>query len=191
MGSIDNPLQPLSHRARPPRRRFVARSVDADIKHLRRRSSAPAHHKGTAFVEIYQNCNIFNDGAFDYSTDARSAKTACSYLEHGKPMIFGKDRDKGIRLNGLKPEVVSSAERRHRGRPARPRRDGRGPDLAYMLTRMCYPEFPVPVGVLRRIDRPTHDQLVVGQIDDAITRQGDGDLNKLLLSAARPGPSSG
>ena len=104
-------------------------------------------------------------------------------LEHGKPMIFGKDRDKGIRLNGLHPEVVTLGE------------DGvteadllvhdeeaEDPYLAYMLSRMWWPQFPVPVGVLRRIQRPTHDQLMVGQIDDAVTRQGAGDLEKLLVS---------
>jgi 2-oxoglutarate/2-oxoacid ferredoxin oxidoreductase subunit beta len=104
-------------------------------------------------------------------------------LEHGKPMIFGKERDKGIRLNGLHPEVVQLGK------------DGvtevdllvhdeeaEDPYLAYMLSRMWWPDFPVPVGVLRRTQRPTHDQLLVGQIEDAVARQGVGDIEQLLVA---------
>ena len=104
-------------------------------------------------------------------------------LEHGKPMVFGKDRDKGIRLRGLRPEVVTLGE------------DGiteadllvhdetaEDPYLAFMLSRMFYPEFPVPVGVIRRVDRPTHDQLMTEQITNAVTQRGEGDLARLLNS---------
>src|SRR5439155_607266 len=106
LGSIDNPLRPLSI-AIGAEATFVARTVDVDINHLTeilRRASA---HKGTAFVEIYQNCKIFNDGVFEYATDKSIKADNSLYLQHGKPLIFGKDRSKGIRLHGLDPEVVT------------------------------------------------------------------------------------
>ena len=105
MGSLDRPIRPLSL-AIGAEASFVARTIDVDVKHLPTTLERAAAHKGTAFVEIYQNCNIFNDGAFEYATDKSIKSDNMLYLEHGKPLIFGKDRDKGIRLNGLDPEVV-------------------------------------------------------------------------------------
>jgi 2-oxoglutarate ferredoxin oxidoreductase subunit beta len=182
MGSLDNPFNPISV-ALGAEATFVARTLDSDRKHLQSVLRAAAEHPGTALIEIYQNCNIFNDGAYRDFTERDVREDRMLVLEHGKPMIFGKDRDKGIRLNGLRPEIVTIGQ------------DGvteadllvhdetaQDPYLAYMLSRMWWPDFPVPVGVLRRVDRPTHDQLMVGQIEDAITRQGAGDLNKLLRS---------
>src|SRR5439155_17526939 len=86
---------------------FVARTVDVDPNHLTSTLQRAAAHKGSAFVEIYQNCKIFNDGVFEYVTDKSTKADNALYLEHGKPMIFGKDRNKGIRLLGLDPEVVT------------------------------------------------------------------------------------
>src|SRR6266850_2397499 len=106
LGSIDNPLRPLSL-AIGAEATFVARTVDVDINHLTETLRRAAAHKGTAFIEIYQNCKIFNDGVFEYATDKSIKADNALYLEHGKPLIFGKDRNKGIRLNGLDPEVVS------------------------------------------------------------------------------------
>ncbi len=83
-----------------------------------------AEHRGTSFVEVYQNCNVFNDGAFDYATDRETKADTVVELEHGKPLIFGKNRDKGIRLNGMKPEIVELGKGISRGRPAVPRREG-------------------------------------------------------------------
>src|SRR5438105_493235 len=105
-GSIDNPLRPLSI-AIGAEATFVARTVDVDINHLTETLRRAAAHKGTAFVEIYQNCKIFNDLVFEYATDKSIKADNILYLEHGKPLIFGKDRNKGIRLHGLDPEVVS------------------------------------------------------------------------------------
>ena len=139
---------------------------------------------------MLQNCNIFNDGAYRDFTEREVREDRMLVLEHGKPMIYGKERDKGIRLNGLHPEIVEL------GKDGVTEADllvhdeeAEDPYLAYMLSRMWWPQFPVPVGVLRRVQRPTHDQLVVGQIDDAITKSGAGDLGK-LWSAARPGRST-
>src|SRR5262245_23140646 len=105
MGSVDAPLKPLTV-ALAAEASFVARSVDVDIKHLRTILERAAQHKGTAFVEVYQDCNVFNHGAFDYATSKESRPETTLYLEHGKPLVFGKNRDKGIRLNGTTPEVV-------------------------------------------------------------------------------------
>ena len=105
MGSIDNPLHPLSI-AIGCEGTFVARSVDTHIKHLGYVLQRAAEHKGTSFIEVYQNCVVFNDGAFDYATNRERKADTTIELEHGKPLIFGEDRDKGIRLNGMEPEVV-------------------------------------------------------------------------------------
>src|SRR4029079_9047047 len=106
MGVIDNPLHPLSI-AIGCEATFVARSIDVNIKHLSMILKRAAEHVGTSFVEVYQNCNVFNDGAFEYATGRDVKADATLELEHGKPLIFGKNRDRGIRLNGMQPEIVS------------------------------------------------------------------------------------
>src|SRR5579884_3298629 len=98
LGSIDTPLRPISL-ALGADATFVARTLDVDINHLTETLKRAAAHKGTAFVEVYQNCKIFNDGVFEYATDKSVKADHAVYLEHGKPLVFGKDRDKGIRLN--------------------------------------------------------------------------------------------
>ena len=105
MGAIDNPLHPLSI-ALGCEATFVARSIDTNIKHLSAILKRAAHHHGTSFVEVYQNCNVFNDKAWEYATSRKSKADTTLELEHGKPLIFGEDGNKGIRLNGLDPEVV-------------------------------------------------------------------------------------
>src|SRR3954462_8795886 len=109
MGVIDYPVNPLSL-AIASEATFVARSIDIDVKHLGTTVEAAAKHKGVSFLEVYQNCNIFNDGAFDYFAERSVRPDKVLYLEHGKPMIFGKDRNKGIRMNGALPEVVTIGE---------------------------------------------------------------------------------
>jgi 2-oxoglutarate ferredoxin oxidoreductase subunit beta len=181
-GTIDFPVQPLSI-ALAAEASFVARSVDTHTEHLQATLDKAGRHHGSVFTEVLQNCNIFNDGAYRDFTERDVRDDRMLVLEDGKPMIFGKDRDKGIRLNGLHPEIVTIGENGiteadllvHDETAA-------DPYLAYMLSRMWWPDYPVPVGVLRRVERPTHDQLMVGQIEDAITRQGQGDLAKLIAS---------
>jgi len=104
-GTVDNPIHPLSV-AIGCEATFVARTIDVNIKHLGYVLKRAAEHKGTAFIEVYQNCPVFNDGAFDYATNRDTKADTVIELEHGKPLVFGKDREKGIRLNGLNPEVV-------------------------------------------------------------------------------------
>ena len=122
MGVIDYPINPVSL-AIASEATFVARSLDIDVKHLGATVQAAAHHKGVSFLEVYQNCNIFNDHAFDYFAERGVRSDHMIYLEHDKPMVFGKERNKGIRMNGAHPEVVElgGEDRTHRKRPARPR----------------------------------------------------------------------
>ena len=104
-GSVDYPFNPISL-ALGAEASFVARSIDREPKHLQAMIKRAAEHKGTAFIEIFQNCNIFNDGAFELLTDKATKEDNILYLEHGKPMIFGKEKNKGIKLVGLNPEIV-------------------------------------------------------------------------------------
>ena len=104
-GTIDQPIVPLSV-AITAEATFVARSVDTHTEHLQETLNAAGYHRGSAFVEVLQNCNIFNDGAWRSFTDREVRDDRMLVLKHAQPMIFGKERDKGIRLNGLRPEVV-------------------------------------------------------------------------------------
>lgn len=182
MGVIDHPINPLSL-ALSSQATMVARSIDIDPKHLSATIERAAKHKGSALVEIYQNCNIFNDGAFKGFTEREVRDDRVLFLEHGKPMIFGKDKNKGIRLNGLKPEVVTIGE------------NGVTVDdilihdefaadqtLAHLIAGMQFPDFPVPMGVINCVERPTYEDLLEDQVERAIKTRGPGDLAKLLNS---------
>ncbi|HEV7396059.1 MAG TPA: 2-oxoacid:ferredoxin oxidoreductase subunit beta [Pyrinomonadaceae bacterium] len=182
MGTIDYPINPLSL-AIASEATFVARSIDIDVKHLGTVVEAAAKHKGISFIEVYQNCNIFNDHAFDYFAERSVRSDHVLYLEHGKPMIFGKDRNKGIRMSGAHPEVVNLGENGiteadllvHDVNLA-------DPSVAFMLARMEQPNFPQPVGIFRAVERSTYEDLLVDQIDAAIAKSGPGDLSKLINS---------
>lgn len=182
MGAIDNPIHPLSI-AIGCEGTFVARSIDVNIKHLGNVLKRAAEHRGTAFVEVYQNCNVFNDGAWKYATDKESKLDNVIELEHGKPLIFGKNRDKGIRLNGLDPEVVELGKGIteddllfHDERAAEP-------SLAYLLSRLRHEDgFPEPIGVFRAIDAPRYDEELNRQVDVAKEKKGEGDLEQLFNS---------
>ena len=180
-GTIDNPIMPLSV-AIAAEATFIARSVDTHTEHLQQTLEQAGRHRGSVFVEVLQNCNIFNDGAWRSFTDREVRDDRMLVLEHGRPMIFGKDRDKGIRLRGLRPEVVQLGGGITEADLLVHDETAEDPYLAFMLSRMFWPEFPVPVGVLRRIVRPTHDQLMADQITGAIAKQGAGDLRRLLNS---------
>jgi len=182
MGVIDYPVNPLSL-AIASEATFVGRSIDIDVKHLGSMVEAAARHKGVSFLEVYQNCNIFNDGAFDYFAERSVRQDKVLYLEHGKPMIFGKDRNKGIRMKGAHPEVITLGE------------NGiteadvlvhdiylQDPSVAFMLARMEQPDFPQPVGIFRAVERPSYEQMLVDQIETAISKSGPGSLEKLIYS---------
>src|SRR5438876_4585653 len=180
MGVIDYPVNPLSL-AIASEATFVARSIDIDVKHLGTMVEAAARHKGVSFLEVYQNCNIFNDGAFDYFAERSVRPDKVLYLEHGKPIIFGKNRNQGIRMNGAHPEVVTIGENRIT-------EDDllvhdiylKDPSVAFMLARMEQPDFPQPVGIFRAVERATYENMMMGQIDEAIAKSGSGSLEKLI-----------
>jgi 2-oxoglutarate ferredoxin oxidoreductase subunit beta len=182
MGTIDYPLNPLSV-AIASEATFVARSIDIDVKHLGGMVEAAARHKGISFLEVYQNCNIFNDKAFEYFTERSVRSDRVLYLEHGQPMIFGKEHNQGIRMNGAHPEVVRIGEN---GITA----DDilvhdiylKDPSVAFMLARMEQPSFPQPVGIFRAVERDTYEDLMAAQIETAINKQGAGQLEKLIYS---------
>ena len=179
MGAIDNPLRILSV-AIGCEATFVARTIDVNVKHLGMVLQRAAEHRGTSFVEIYQNCLVFNDGTFDYATDRDRKLDTTLELEHGKPLVFGKNRDKGIRLNGLEPEVVTlGAGITEKDLMVHDEKMNE-PSLAYLLSRMHFPEFPEPIGVFRAVDRPVYDQRVDAQIAEARRVQGPGDLDQLF-----------
>src|SRR5216110_228224 len=182
MGTIDYPINPLSL-AIASEATFVARSIDIDVKHLGTVVEAAARHKGVSFLEVYQNCNIFNDGAFDYFAERSVRQDKVLYLEDGKPMIFGKDRNKGIRMNGAHPEVVTIGENGITEADILVHDINlEDPSVAFMLARMEQPDFPQPVGVFRAVERPSYDQMLVNQIDTAIAKSGPGTLEKLIYS---------
>ena len=181
LGSIDNPLRPLSI-AIGAEATFVARTVDVDINHLTETLKRAAAHKGTAFIEIYQNCKIFNDGVFEYATDKSIKADNAIYLEHSKPLIFGKDRSKGIRLHGLDPEVVTVGNGIAADDLLIHDERAEEPSLAYLLSRMVYPRFPECLGVFRCVERPTYDDTLNKQIEDAVRAKGRGKLEELFAS---------
>ena len=178
MGSPDAPIRPISI-AVAAEATFAARAIDVDVKHLEYVLERAAKHVGTAFVEIYQNCNIFNDGAFTYATDKTTKSDTTLYLEHGKPLTFGKESAKGIRLHGLNPEVVDMKMTSpddlliHDEKAA-------NPSLAFLLSRMRYPDFPEPLGVFRAVEQERYGNLVRQQNEQAIAKLGRGDLQKLV-----------
>jgi len=181
MGSLETPLRPISV-AIAAEATFAARAIDVDVKHLEYVLERAAKHEGTAFVEIYQNCNIFNDGAFDYATDKQFKGDTTVYLEHGKPMIFGKKSEKGIRLNGETPQVVELKDVPADDLLLHDERAD-NPSHAFMLSRMRYPEVPEPLGVFRQVDRPVYGELVRGQVAEAVRVKGQGDLQKLITGS--------
>jgi 2-oxoglutarate ferredoxin oxidoreductase subunit beta len=179
LGAIDYPVNPLSV-ALGAEATFVARSLDIDQRHLQETLERAYRHKGTAFVEVYQNCNVFNDGAFMEFADKSVRQDRMLVLEHGKPMVFGKDRDKGIRLNGLTPEVVQLGDGITEADLMVHDETREEHALASILSRMHWPDYPEPLGVFRAIERPTYETLMEEQITSARSRMGEGDLAALF-----------
>jgi len=177
MGTIDVPLDPIRV-SLAAEATFVARSLDVDTAHLQYTLKRAVEHHGTSFVEVYQNCNIFNDGAFKGFTDREVRDDRVLYLEDGKPMRYGKEKQHGLRLDGFEIEKVEDA-----GEDAGilVHDEKADPALANILARIGYPEHPVPVGVFRAIERPTLEALMADQIELA-KGKGEGSLEALLNS---------
>lgn len=177
-GSIDHPFNPVLL-ALGAEGTFIARTMDRDPKHMQYvLHRAPQHH-GTSFVEVFQNCNIFNDGAFEQYTEKDTKDENCVFIEHGKPMLFAKGK-KGIRLNGFKPEVVSLEDGTHTVDDVLVY-DETNKELAFIVARLSeMPGFPTAFGVFLVEERPAYEDEMTGQITWAKQKFGDGDLEKLL-----------
>ncbi|MFE0962363.1 2-oxoacid:ferredoxin oxidoreductase subunit beta [Streptomyces fungicidicus] len=182
MGSLDAPFNPVSL-AIGAEASFVARTVDSDRKHLTEVLRQAADHPGTALVEIYQNCNIFNDGAFEVLKDRQQAEEAVIRLEHGEPVRFGVDGSKGVvrdRATGDLRVVTVTADNQadilvHDAHAT-------SPTTAFALSRLADPNtlHNTPIGVFRSVDRPVYDTLMTDQLDTALEQHGKGDLAALL-----------
>jgi 2-oxoglutarate ferredoxin oxidoreductase subunit beta len=178
-GTIDYPFNPV-RLALGAAGTFVARSMDRDPRHLQQTLLRAARHNGTAFIEIYQNCNVFNDGAFEILTEKETRGDNVLYLEHGKPLVFGKESDKGIRLNVFTPEVVSLKGGKWSVSDILVY-DESSLDLAVLLATLSErPGFPTPVGVFYQTDRESYEKMMSEQIEAVIKKRGPGDLDKLL-----------
>ncbi|TAE17363.1 MAG: 2-oxoacid:ferredoxin oxidoreductase subunit beta [Bacteroidetes bacterium] len=182
VGSIDHPFNPLAL-ALGADASFIARSMDRDPKHLQAMLSRSHQHKGSSFLEIYQNCNIFNDGAFEIFTEKSTKPEEALFLEQGKPLVFGANQQKGIKLDGLRPVVVELGDTYNLD------------DLwihdetdfykAQTLVRLFdnpseLNHFPRPFGVFFAKARACYEDMLQLQIQEAIATKGKGDLNKLL-----------
>lgn len=176
LGSIDHPFNPISV-ALGSDGTFVARTIDVEAKHLQDIIRRAYEHRGTSFVEILQNCNIFNDGAFEHLTEKELKSDNQLVLEHGKPLIFGKKRDKGIRMRGHTLEVVQLGDAAESDLIVHDEKDSA---LGFLLSRMTPPKFPTPIGVFHAVDRPTYETTLSEQIQIAKQRQGEGNLDQLF-----------
>jgi 2-oxoglutarate ferredoxin oxidoreductase subunit beta len=175
-GSIENPVNPVGV-AIGSEASFIARTVDVFQKHMAGVLRRAAEHRGASLVEIAQNCIIFNDGAWAHLTDPDNRSENVLYLEHGNPMRFGKQGEKGIRLNGLVPEVVEVAAVGEENLLVHDEQAAE-PTLAYLLSRMGPPHFPTPVGVFRAIEKPVYSGLLMEQVQRAQART-EPDLDAL------------
>ncbi len=180
-GAVDNPVNPISV-ALGAEATFVARTVDRNLPHMEAVLKRAASHKGAAFIEILQNCPIFNDGAWTFVTDRQQKVETELILQHGKPIVWGPiDKRKGLRLKkgGLTPEVVNVAEVPETDLLLHDEKDV---NLAWVIGRLEYPEFPaVPMGVFLDVDRPVFEVGVVEQEQAQISKKGPGEMKELLF----------
>ena len=183
-GSVDAPFNPVSL-ALGAESTFVARTHDMDRKHMIEIFRRAHDHKGAAFVEVYQNCNVFNDGAFDQILSKEARPTNLIPLEHGQPIRFGPDGERGVVLDGQGRAKIVNVADVGEGDILVHDEKREEPGLAFMLSRLARgPYEPTPVGVFRAVDRPDYGSLVQGQLVDAQQRRGTGDLAALLASGA-------
>ncbi|MFF7389870.1 2-oxoacid:ferredoxin oxidoreductase subunit beta [Streptomyces scabiei] len=182
MGSLDAPFNPVSL-AIGAEASFVARTVDSDRKHLTEVLRQAAAHPGTALVEIYQNCNIFNDGAFEVLKDRQQAEEAVIRLEHGQPIRFGADGGRGVVRDEATGDLkVVTVTPENESRILVHDAHAQSPTTAFALSRLADPDtlHHTPIGVLRSVERPVYDTQMADQLDSAIDRFGKGDLAALL-----------
>jgi 2-oxoglutarate ferredoxin oxidoreductase subunit beta len=187
MGSLDAPFNPVSL-AIGAEASFVARTVDSDRQHLTGVLRAAAEHQGTALIEIYQNCNIFNDGAFEVLTDKQQAEEAVIRLEHGQPIRFGTPLDDGLGSKGVIRDQTTGELKVIAATPSSASQilihdaHTTSPTTAFALSRLADPDtlHHTPIGVFRSVDRPVYDTQMSDQLETAIEQKGKGDLATLL-----------
>jgi 2-oxoglutarate ferredoxin oxidoreductase subunit beta len=181
-GSIEQPISPV-RMALAAQASFIARTVYADQSHMAQILEAAARHRGTSFVEILQNCRVFNDGAFDRLTDRELSDDERINLEHGRPIVFGKDRRKAIAVRNMEPVTIDLD------------RDGAiesqvlvhdvaatSPALAALLAALEPPNFPTALGIFRDVEKPTYNELLLSQIEELTRTRGRGNLDQLLTA---------
>ena len=178
-GSPDIPLNPMLF-ALSAGATFIARTFDTDSKGMQDIFKEAAKHKGTSFVEIYQNCNIFNDGTFSAVYERSEREDRILRLNHGKILVFGKDQNKGIRLRGLKPVIVDLDKDFNEKDLLIHDQYCEDSALANLLSGFDYPDFPVPMGIFRQVESPTYGEKIEEQIKTQIEKKGVGNLVKLL-----------
>ena len=178
LGSPDYPVNPLML-AVGAGCTFVARCIDIDVKHLEAVMLRAAEHKGTSFVEVYQDCNIYNHKVWFYASQKDTKLESTVLCEHGKPLVFGAERNKGLRMNGTRLEVVELGKGVTEDDVLV--HDETDQCLAFLLVQLSHPEFPEPIGVIYNDDdRDTYEHIVNDQIRHAIQKHGEGDLEALL-----------
>ena len=174
-GSLDIPLNPPSL-ALGAQATFVARTIDRWQAHLAQMLERSYHHDGGSLIEIYQNCNIFNDGAFQEYTSADKFENVIE-VKHGEPMVFAKGK-KGIKLDGFKAVVVDMEKHSLDDLLVH---DETNLDLAHIIANWtAHPVLPEPIGVLYSVDKPTYNSEMVSQVDAAIKTKGAGKVQDLL-----------
>ena len=180
-GSIERPFNPVEM-ALAAGATFVARSIDREPKHLEHILKRAAMHKGTSFVEVYQNCVIFNDGVYHSLTDKKVKDDNLIYMEDDKPLLYGKEKEKALHWNGNHFESVSLADHsletliKHE-------EDGGNPAAEFALSSLTIDaNLPTPIGVFRNAHIPTYEQMLQKQIDDVTAQKGEGTLEALLNS---------
>ena len=180
MGSLDRPFNPLTL-ALGAGATFVSRTIDKETKHLQEMIKRSHNHKGTSFMEIYQNCNIFNDGAFASLTDRETKLETVLWLENNNPMVFGAEKNKGIRLEGNTPKVIEIGDKWsiddvlvH---------DESDYVIASLLSNMTYnPDFPNPVGVLYAVEDVTYEDMMMDQLNEAVKKKDKSSIQDIINS---------
>ena len=181
LGSLDYPFNPPSL-ALGAGGTFIARAIDREQKHLNSVLKEAHAHKGTSYVEIYQNCNIFNDGAFSDLTEKETKMETQLVLEHGKPMIFGKDKNKGLRLTGSQFEIIQLNGNYTADDVLIHNVEDK--NLAILLSELTYqPDFPKPIGVFYKENKQTYENLMVEQINNAVSSKGIKDFDALIRAS--------
>jgi len=183
-GSVDYPIDPIKF-ALGASATFVARTVDVDAKHLQQTLRRAHEHPGTAFVEILQNCPVFNDDEWIEVENKKTRSDAALVLEDGQPLVTGsKGRRRGIRIENGIPSVVELGDDEDpvaAGVAVHNERHD-SPAYAFALASLERPHFPVPIGVFRSVERPAYDTMLADQVTHAIEKRGAGDLHGLLHS---------